>query len=388
MRLSLSQRASYVLLLATPGIGFGTLAKLSTQLHQAHLSWSDFLVSKESVWQTCGLHQDQVEQLKLFLKKYSAQAYQEKLQQQSVSVLFADDAMYPPLLKETSDRPECLFVWGQPEEASSQAVVAVVGTRHMTEYGKFVTQKISQELSDLEVTVVSGLMYGVDLTAHQAVIQADGRTLAFLGYGFEYLKQVSYLSSAWIKEFFLKKGILMSEYAPETLPSKGTFVQRNRLIAGTSHATVVTEAGLKSGSLHTASCAVEYNRLVCAVPGSIRSPFQEGTRDLLNRGALLVSSGYDVLAELSGSLGKYPSPRPSSSQLKPVPGTLSEKGRQIYQLLAQDSLSTQQLAQSLKISIQVINLELTQLEIFGYIHQRGGWWNLTEKIGVKKGFAN
>jgi DNA processing protein len=303
---SLPNQQAYLFLAATPLIGYLTLRKLSERLIQSGLSWSEVVARGEGVWRKCGLKSAQIDELKTFAKRFSPQTYFEYLQSQQIQTIFVDDPHYPQLLKEIPDKPLFLFALGNLDALAARKIaVAVVGTRKMTEYGRFVTTKIVEELCDIDVTVVSGLMYGVDLTAHQVATQQAGQTIGILGYGFKYLPHASYLDPEWLKEFFVQKGLLLSEFPPDTSPEKGTFLQRNRLIAGMTNATVVTEAAQKSGSLHTASCAIEYNRLVCAVPGSIRSPFSRGTLDLLNMGATLVDSGYEIIKELGGSIEGY-----------------------------------------------------------------------------------
>jgi DNA processing protein len=372
---SLPNQHSYLFLAATPSIGYHTLKKMSERLVQYRLSWSEFLASGEGTWRKCGLKSAQIDELKTFAKRFSPQTYFEYLESHHIQTVFIDDPRYPALLKEIPDKPLCLFALGDLEVLSTQKIaVAVVGTRKMTEYGRFVTTKIAEELCDLDVTVVSGLMYGVDLTAHQVAIQQAGQTIGILGYGFTYLSHAAYLDPRWLKEFSVQKGLLLSEYPPDTSPEKGTFLQRNRLIAGMTNATVVTEAAQKSGSLHTASCAIEYNRLVCAVPGSIRSPFSKGTQDLLNMGAILVDSGYEIMKELGGSVEAYSRKNEEGAAEVSILSSISPTGNQIYQLIIQDQLSTDQLSQKLHLSVSDIHTELTELEIFGYIKKVGPRW--------------
>jgi DNA processing protein len=369
---------AYVLCVATQSIGWKTIKKIRFFLYKFHIGWNDFLEGKEILWEKCGLNALQKKELRLSLDTYSPEGYAQKLNSQKTTVLLPNMEIYPELLHQIEDAPPCLFVLGEQSAVgrlkSARAVIGVVGTRKMTEYGKFVTTKITTELCQLDAAIVSGFMYGVDLTAHQTALQQGGQTIGVLGYGFDYLPHLSYLPQKWLQEFFEKSGVLLSEYPPDTAPRKGTFLQRNRIIAGMSHATIVTEAAHKSGSLHTATCAIEYNRTVCSVPGSIRSPFSQGTQDLINKGAVFVRSGYDVLKELGGSIDFKEKNTEAEHQLR-LP-LLSDVGKHICQLIAQDHLSTDQLCQRLHLLPQEVNVELTELELLGHIQKVGSIWNL------------
>lgn len=368
------QKDAFLLLIATPGIGYRTLEKLTLVLDQAHLTWVDFLKSSEMHWRTWGVKPRQITHLQETLQRYSPQAYAQSLQAKEVHVIFPQDVEYPELLRHIPDAPFCLFQKGSLKKLPETTLtVGVVGTRKMTEYGQYVTQKIVRELCQLQVTIISGLMYGVDLQAHQTAVEWGGRTVGVLGYGFEFLQSATYISASWLQEFFAQGNTLLSEYPPEMPPEKWMFLHRNRLIAGMSHAVIVTEAAQKSGSLRTAACAAEYNRLLCAVPGSIRSPFSQGTQDLLNTGATLVRSGYDVLKELGNSVEH-------KEEEETVPSFLGETAKCIFRLLTIDPLSADQISSQLELSPPEVYAELTQLEIAGYVQKIGSRWSLVNKL--------
>src|SRR5258708_228893 len=155
---------AFILFMATQGIGNITAQNVLNHLHRFQTSWSEFLTQKESYWQSCGLKPSQSEELKKMLQKYSPEAYQQKLDTQHISVLLPSNSRYPELLHQTSDKPYCLFLLGDQSALTklqfSKAIAGVVGTRKITEYGKFVTEKITKELCALDATIVSGFMYG------------------------------------------------------------------------------------------------------------------------------------------------------------------------------------------------------------------------------------
>ncbi len=208
------------------------------------------------------------------------------------------DSRYPNLLQKLEHRPTQLFVSGSVEVLSNPSI-AVVGTRKMTSYGRYVTKKFVDELVACGLTIVSGLALGVDGEAHRAALAAGGKTIAVLAHGLDRVSPVEHRSLAG--DILSNNGALLSEFPAGMEAQKYTFVQRNRIIAGMTLGTLVTEAGSKSGAKITANCAAEYGRPVFAVPGPITNQFSEGTKDLVNIGAKVVTSAKDILEELSMS---------------------------------------------------------------------------------------
>ena len=289
------------LFLAVPGIGRQTLLKILklSQLHGLTLA---------QVWRSkqppnfFNLSPRQRDGIKLLKKKYSLSSYAQMLAEQEISLIAYGDINYPFLLKQIDDPPLLLYTKGRNllvKETINRAV-AVVGTRQITEYGKVATSKIVSELVDLDLLIVSGFMYGVDLQAHLQAIKKQGKTIGVLGYGFNYCYPKSISS---FREYFLAQGgMLISEFAPDVAVRPENFPIRNRIVAGLSLGVVVIEAGLKSGSHITAGCALDGGRTVFALPGSIFSQFSEGTKWLVNQGAVLVSSGQDIWDNLRNEL--------------------------------------------------------------------------------------
>ena len=195
-------------------------------------------------------------------------ALTEQLRSKDISFLTWEDEAYPRYLKEIAQPPPVLYYKGTITVQDDLAV-AIVGTRNVTSYGKQITQDTAAYLAQSGVTVVSGLARGVDGLAHQAAIEAGGRTIAVLGSGVDIIYPPEHRRLA---ERIKEHGAIVSDYAPGTKPDGINFPPRNRIISGLSRATIVIEAGEKSGALITANVGVERNREVFAVPGSVLSP--------------------------------------------------------------------------------------------------------------------
>jgi len=208
-------------------------------------------------------------------------------------VVSADDG-YPPLLKEIAAPPPVLYYRGDLLETDRMAV-AIVGTRRMTPYGREMTVKISSELARAGVTIVSGLARGVDGVAHQAALDAGGRTIAVLGSGVNRIYPPEHRNLA---QRIAEQGAVMSDYLPETPPDGVNFPPRNRIISGLSMGVVVVEAPDRSGALITVDFAADHGRDVFAVPGPVTASNSSGCNRLIREGARLVRSGDDVLEDL------------------------------------------------------------------------------------------
>jgi len=207
------------------------------------------------------------------------------------------DKEYPAMLKEIHDKPKELYIRGKFESADKTAI-GIVGTRKYGQYGKQVTLDISGKLAKLGITIVSGLAKGIDTFAHEAALEAGGRTIAVLGTGLD--KKSFFPASNWrLAEKISQHGVVISEYPAGTRGTQFTFPQRNRIISGLSLGVVVVEAPEKSGALITAALALEQNREVFAVPGSIYEKNCQGTNQLIKIGAKTVTCIEDILEELN-----------------------------------------------------------------------------------------
>lgn len=209
-----------------------------------------------------------------------------------ISTINLQSPNYPKLLREISNPPTKLFIKG---ELPDQPAVAIVGSRRPSQYGRQVTYRLASDLAKAGVTVISGLALGIDSVAHQAALEAGGRTIAVLACG---LDRIYPSSNQGLAERVAGQGALISDYPKGTEPLRHHFPARNRIIAGLSQAVIVTEASAKSGALITANFALEQNRQVMAVPGNITSPMSAGPNNLIKAGALPITDSSDVLAAL------------------------------------------------------------------------------------------
>ena len=219
----------------------------------------------------------------------------EKLERLNIRVLISQSDGYPSRLKEIYDYPPVLYMKGAlaPDD---EWCLAVVGTRRATVYGRQVAEELSAELARRRITIISGLARGIDTIAHRSALAAGGRTLAVFACGLDIIYPAE---NARLAEDIMESGALLSEYPPGTRPRPENFPRRNRILSGLSLGTLVVEADEGSGALITARMALEQNREVFAVPGSILSPVSRGANRLIQEGAKLVRDHTDILEELN-----------------------------------------------------------------------------------------
>ena len=218
----------------------------------------------------------------------------EVCRQHQIRLLFDDNKEFPRGLREIHDPPGVLYLRGRilPRDALA---IAIVGTRHATQYGLRQAERLGAGLARAGLTIVSGLARGIDAAAHRGALRGEGRTLAVLGGGLLNLYPPEHRQLA---DQIAEHGALISELPPRVRPASGTFPQRNRLVTGLSLGVVVVEAAERSGALISAEHAMEQGRDVFAVPGPIDSHVSRGCHRLLREGARLVENVDDVLDEL------------------------------------------------------------------------------------------
>jgi DNA processing protein len=275
----------------------------------------------------------------------------------AISKLRLGEKGYPERLAAIHAPPKQLYVAGQLPAVEHW--VAVVGSRKATTYGRDVAHSISAGLARRGVVIVSGFALGIDSAAHQAALEAGGQTVAVMGGG---LNQLYPSSNRQLAEQIVKRGgALISEYEPDAPLLRQQFPARNRIIAGLCQLTVVVEAALSSGSLITATMALEENREVMAVPGNINQPASAGCNNLIKQGALPLTGLDDALSLLGLA---------QEDQSKGVPDEPLE--RQIYQLIVSGIHDTELLAERSGADMPVLSRALTSLELSGFIRPAGG----------------
>lgn len=219
---------------------------------------------------------------------------QEWMEKNQVKLCFLTDANYPYRLKICHDAPYLFYYQGNIDFFNQQKMVAVVGTRHPSSYGRDITQRIISELKDHNIGIVSGMAEGIDTTAHKQAIIENLPTIAVLGSGLNHIYPYSNKNLA--EQIVEKNGALMTEFSYCSKPDKVNFPKRNRIIAGLSDATIVMESALKGGSMITAYIAHSYNRDVFAVPGSIFQHSYSGCHALIRKNiAALFTSGHELI---------------------------------------------------------------------------------------------
>ncbi len=224
-----------------------------------------------------------------------------------ISKLSIKSPQFPDSLRALDDAPKSLNVLGNMPTGT---YVAIVGTRKPTAYGQQMTYELARELSRAGAVIVSGLAYGCDSIAHQAVIDTGGKTVAVLAHGLDRVYPVAHRDLA--KAILAYGGALISEYEPGTVPMQFRFIERNRIIAAISRAVIVTEASARSGALFTANRAHQLGIGLMAVPGQVTNPNAAGPNNLIHDGATLIRSAADAIVEL-GFLAKETTPVPAAS---------------------------------------------------------------------------
>lgn len=212
-----------------------------------------------------------------------------------IRILTIEDNEYPKKLLSIEFPPPAIYVKGKIVETDEHAV-AVVGTRHVSSYGSQVAGELGRFLAQNQICVISGLARGVDAIAHRAALEEGGRTIAVLGSGVDVVYPPEHRDLA---ARIIENGALISDYYPGTPPEGVNFPPRNRIISGLSLATVIVEAGERSGALITAEFAASQGREVFAVPGSIYAPRSKGTNRLIRDGALPLLNFSDLLEVLN-----------------------------------------------------------------------------------------
>lgn len=334
----------------------------------------DFFESSETEWRMLGvLKPSQLERLS---KREIARASKaaQICANNSWHIITQTDEYYPVHLKNISNSPSVLYVNGDPECLKSLLNIAIVGARDASRYGKEVAYRLAASLTKAGATVVSGGAVGIDSASHEGAISAGGKTVAVMGCGLG----ASYLpENESLRNNVSKNGAVISEYYPLSSPTRGSFPMRNRIISGMSLATVIVEAGEKSGSLGTARHAMKQGRDVCAVPGDAISSAYTGSNILIANGAKPVFSAADVLSDYVYTypelinLDNVERTLVSTEKAAPVkqrtPDGLDDNQRKVYSLFGDTEIPFDTLIVESGLSAPELSAALTWLEIEGVI---------------------
>jgi DNA processing protein len=274
-----------------PGVGRVRIAQLKDHFGSLQDAWN----APEGKLKQAGLDSRSADALVTLRPRISVDDEMERLERHGVDALICEGPAYPSRLKEIYDYPPVLYVRGKLP-ADDEPCLAIVGTRRPTVYGRQVTEEIVADLARSSITIISGLARGIDSVAHRTALDARGKTVAVFGSGLDIVYPGE---NANLAKAIVEHGALVSEYPLGVKPKAENFPLRNRIMSGLSLGVLVVEAGERSGALITAQQAMEQNREVFAVPGSILSPASQGTNRLIQEGAKLVRNHTDILEELN-----------------------------------------------------------------------------------------
>lgn len=270
---------------------------------------------------------------------------------------------FPPLLREIPDRPHSLYIRGVLPDVDTK-YLCVVGSRACSAYGRRMTQKLIAGLSQYKVCIVSGMALGIDAEAHKAALDAGLPTVAVLPSGLNDKVIYPTINRPLAKQILAKGGALISENDPDFTAMIHSFPQRNRIAAGMSTASLIIEAGEKSGTLITARLAMDYNREVLAIPHELGHDSGAGVNTLIRQGATLVRNSEDILE----ALGLKMLEDPKQAQ---IPNDLNDIEVTILQTLG-GAMVRDELIDEAGLSAQEANIALSSLLIRGLIVERLG----------------
>ena len=278
------------------------------------------------------------------------------------------DEAYPAQLKQLPDAPPILSVRGDPDYLK-QPQLAVVGTRNPTAVGRKTAREFASHLSNAGITITSGLASGIDGASHEGALQGLAGTIAVVAHGLDIVYPAQHQKLA---QRITEHGAVISEMPVGTQPQRGLFPRRNRLISALALGTLVVEAAFKSGSLITAKYALEQNREVFAIPGSIHNPMARGCHQLIRQGAKLVETAGDILEELCIPLQQttiYPEKPEKNTQEnhKDLRLTLDPDHQKLLKCLAYEPASIDELVRSSNFTAAEVASMLLILELEGII---------------------
>lgn len=299
------------------------------------------------------------------------------LAKKKMALVLREDAQYPPLLRQIAHPPHLLYVYGETD-LTDRFPVAVVGTRRASAYGLTHTREIAAELAQTGVCVVSGLALGIDAAAHTGALDGGGRTVAVLGGALD--KPYPQENEPLMRRILESGGSVVSEYAPGTPPSRYSFLQRNRIIAGMSLGTLVTEGPRRSGALNTATRTLESGREVFALPGNVDSPGAQLPNMLISEGARLVTGAADILSALVIEPKDEPKaaqaavvPMEAPAERKPhIPGGLDETQRAICAALLAGEADFDALCAASGLESDELGALLIEMEMDGLVTPLAG----------------
>ncbi len=357
----------------------------------------DFYNSSERDYKLCGCFTPG--ELRKLSNKNIDKAVQikNKCIERGYKIITYDDEIYSKRLKQIYNPPCVLYVWGDMEDIDNQFAISIVGTRKATAYGLKNSYEIAYNLASCGTMVISGGALGIDSAAHRGALEAEGKTICVLGCGIDY----SYLKeNEGMRKAISKNGAVISEYPPGTSPSAGNFPMRNRIISGLSLGTVIIEAGEKSGSLITAGNALQQNREVFALLGSVSNSKSNGTNSLIKNGlAIPITDFKDILKEfdsdyirdmlkyqnlLNNNINQSEVSKNKNSNINTSVTNIditenetdlsdfSDETKLIYNCIGNEPVHIDDIAAKSNLSINIVLQAVTELELSGLISTLSG----------------
>lgn len=367
----MTERDALIALNMLPGVGALRLESLLARFGKASAILEASIDELESV---NGIGSGLAEKITGWKEIVRLEKELDLIEKGGVSVITKLDPEYPAILKEIYDPPICLYVRGVLPDLNN-ASIAIVGSRRMSNYGRKCAAHFAQSAAYADWTVVSGLAYGIDAAAHQACLDASGRTVAVLGSGLARIQPQDHVPLA---RSIIENGAVISEFPMEFSGNRQSFPRRNRIISGLSRAVLVVEAGLNSGALITAESASEQNRELFAVPGPIDQPQSQGCNRLIkDNKAKLAESFDDILTEFEYLPGmKQPElfdGEPDSEEPAPLAShSFSPDESKIVDALSSGRLSLDEISAKTGLPVGKLLSLLMKLEMSKAITQEPG----------------
>ena len=355
--------APWLALRRVKGLGCVGFKKLAAQFADAR---KIFAASRSALEQVEDLRADAIDGIVDFHEWAEVNDEISRVRDAGISLVCYGDASYPARLRTIADPPPLLYFKGELNGVDDKAV-AIVGSRSASDYGRRVARDLARGLAGAGFTVVSGMARGIDGMAHETALNSGGRTIAVLGSGVERAYPPEHDK---LYQRIRANGAVISELPIGTRPIAFNFPARNRLISGLSLGVVVVEATEKSGSLITASLAVEQGREVFAVPGEVGSSRSRGAHRLIRQGAKLVENVDDILEEIAPQLLN----RGGTANAAPLalPQNASAEARKVFALLEAGSLQIDEVIERSGLAAPRVLQILLELELQGYVRQLAG----------------
>lgn len=287
------------------------------------------------------------------------ECFKKAFEDEDIKLLTFEDSHYPPLLKQIPDYPLALFYKGNIDLLDNECNLAIVGSRNASNEACIALNNIISGFRNSNLTVVSGLAYGIDAQAHKSAIENNIKTVAIIGCGLDTIypnqnKNIFY-------DIIEKSGVVMSEYPLKVKPMPANFPQRNRIVTGMSKGTLVAEAKLKSGAMISANLTLDYNRELMCIPGNILNPNTTGIYHLIKNGASITTNAQDILNALNWET--------QLEEERPCVDELNDMQKQIFDILSLEAKTFDDIMQETDIDVSLVMVILTELELQGLIKQ-------------------